>query len=80
MQINDRQLSRQKICQKISAIKTNSFDLELFTFDDIKKNSSFLHFNLYFVLKTKVFVKVGLCLLWLLRFSDEFFDAIIGDH
>ena len=35
--INDRQLSRQKIRQKISVIKTNSFDWELITFDAIKK-------------------------------------------
>ena len=35
--INDRQLLRQKIRQKISVIKTNSFDWELLTFDDIKK-------------------------------------------
>ena len=35
--INDRQLSGQKIRQKISVIKTNSFDWELLTFDDIKK-------------------------------------------
>ena len=35
--INDRQLSCQKISQKISVIKTNSFDWELLTFDDIKK-------------------------------------------
>ena len=41
--INDRQLSRQKILQKISAIKTNSFDWELFTFDDIKK---IVHFGI----------------------------------
>ena len=33
----DRQLSRQKIRQKISVIKTNSVDWELLTFDDIKK-------------------------------------------
>ena len=39
--INDRQLSRQKIRQKISVIKTNSFDWELFTFDDIKKIAHF---------------------------------------
>ena len=41
--INDRQLSRQKIGQKISVIKTNSFDLELLTFDDIKK---IVHFGI----------------------------------
>ena len=34
--------------QKISVIKTNSFG-------DIKKNSSFWHFNSHFVLKTKKF-------------------------
>ena len=50
---------RQKIRQKISVIKTNSFDWELLTFDDIK-NSSIWLFNSRFVLKTKVFVKVGL--------------------
>jgi len=37
MPIKDRQLWSQKIRQKISVIKTNSFDWELFTFDDIKK-------------------------------------------
>ena len=31
----------QKFCQKISVIKTNSFDWELFTFDDIKKIGHF---------------------------------------
>ena len=36
---------RQNIHQKISVIKTNSFD-------NIKKNSSFWHFNSLFVLKT----------------------------
>ena len=41
--INDRQLSRQKFCQKISVIKTNSFDWELLTFDDIKK---IVHFGI----------------------------------
>ena len=41
--INDRQLSRQKIRQKISVIKTNSFDWELLTFDDIKK---IVHFGI----------------------------------
>ena len=39
--INDCQLLRQTICQKISVIKTNSFDLELLTFDDIKKIAHF---------------------------------------
>ena len=39
--INDRQLSRQKNCQKISVIKTNSFDWELLNFDDIKKIVNF---------------------------------------
>ena len=43
MTINDRQLSRQKIRQKISVIKTNSFDWELLTFDDIKK---IVHFGI----------------------------------
>jgi hypothetical protein len=41
--INDRQLSRQKIRQKISVIKTNSFDWELLTFHDIKK---IVHFGI----------------------------------
>ena len=41
--INDRQLSCQKIRQKISVIKTNSFDWELLTFDDIKK---IVHFGI----------------------------------
>ena len=63
-EINDRQLSGQKICEKISVIKTNSFNWGLLTFDDIKKNSSFWLFNSLFVLETKVFfLKVGLCLL-----------------
>ena len=39
----DSQLLRQKACQKISVIKTN-------TCDDIK---NFWHFNSHFVLKTK---------------------------
>ena len=39
--INDCQLLRQTICQKISVIKTNSFDLELLTFDDIKRTVNF---------------------------------------
>ena len=39
--IDDRQLSRQKICQKISVIKTNSFDWKLLTLDDIKKTVHF---------------------------------------
>ena len=50
----DLQLSRQKIRQKFSVIKTNSSD-------DIKKNSSFWHFNSHFVLeteKTQVFVMI----------------------
>ena len=34
---------RQKIRQKISVIKTNSFDWELLTFDDIKK---IVHFGI----------------------------------
>ena len=41
--INDRQLLRQKFRQKISVIKTNSFDWELFTFDDIQK---IVHFGI----------------------------------
>ena len=41
--INDRQLSRQKFCQKISVIKTDSFDWELLTFHDIKK---IVHFGI----------------------------------
>ena len=57
--INDRQLSRQEIRQKISVIKTNSFDWELLTFDDIKKISSFWHFNSRLVLKTKLSVCKG---------------------
>ena len=43
----DLQLSRQKIRQKFSVIKTNPSD-------DIKKNSSFWHFNSHFVLKKKI--------------------------
>ena len=38
---NGRQKIRQKICQKISVIKSNSFDWELLTFDDIKKIVNF---------------------------------------
>ena len=34
---NGRQKIGQKICQKISVIKTNYFDWELLTFDDIKE-------------------------------------------
>ena len=41
--INDRQLSRQKIRQKISVIQTKSFDWELLTFDDIIK---IVHFGI----------------------------------
>ena len=41
--INDRQLSCQKIRQKISAIKTNSFDWELLPVDDIEK---IVHFGI----------------------------------
>ena len=41
--INDRQLLHQKIRQKISVIKTNSFDWEFLTFDDIKK---IVHFGI----------------------------------
>ena len=43
MTINDRQLSGQKIRQKISVIKTNAFDWELLTFDYIKK---IVHFGI----------------------------------
>ena len=49
-----RQKVSQKMCQKISVIKTNSFD-------DIKKGSSFWHFNSLFVLKpakTQIFVLI----------------------
>ena len=45
MSKTDHHLLHQKVCQKISVIKTN-------TFDDIEKNSSFWHFNSRFVLKT----------------------------
>ena len=34
---NGRQKIGQKICKKIAVIKTNFFDWELLTFDDIKK-------------------------------------------
>ena len=44
---NDGHLLRHKVRQIISVIITN-------TFDDIKINSSFWHFNLGFVLKTKI--------------------------
>ena len=40
---NDCQLSRQKICRKMSVSKTNSFDWELLTFDDIKE---IVHFGI----------------------------------
>ena len=50
MPINDCQLSRQKIRQKISVIKTNSFDWELLTFDDIKKIA---HFGIFIIQKLK---------------------------
>ena len=40
---NGCQKIRKKICQKISVIKTNSFDWELLTFDDIKK---IVHFGI----------------------------------
>ena len=55
---NGCQKISKKICQKISVIKTNSFDWELLIFDDLK-NSSFWHFNSRFVLKTKVFVMIA---------------------
>ena len=41
--INDRQLLHQKIRQKISVIKINSFDWELLTFRDIEK---IVHFGI----------------------------------
>ena len=41
--INDYQLLRQTIRQKILVIKTNSFDWELLTFDDIRK---IVHFGI----------------------------------
>ena len=41
--INDCQLSRQTIHQKISVIKTSTSDWELFTYDDIKK---IVHFGI----------------------------------
>ena len=40
---NGCQKIRQKIRQKISVIKTNSFDWELLTFDDITK---IVHFGI----------------------------------
>ena len=40
---NGRQKIRQKICQKISVIKTKSFDWELLTFDNNKK---IVHFGI----------------------------------
>ena len=48
MTINDRQLSRQKIRQKISAIKTNSFD-------DIEK---IVHFGILIHVYAKTFGKI----------------------
>ena len=51
----DRHLLRQKVCQKISVIKTTN------TSDDLKKNSSFWYFYSRFVLKkakTQVFVMI----------------------
>ena len=56
----DRHLLWQKVHQKISVIKTN-------TFDDIEKNSSFWHFNSRFVLKTtktQVFVMITEIFWW----------------
>ena len=67
--IIDNQLSRKKIRQKFSVIKTN-------TSDDIKK---IVHFGiLIHILSWKQ--KKHKCLLWLLRISDKFFDVIIGDQ
>ena len=69
MPINDRQLSRQKIGQKFSVIKTNKSD-------DIEK-------MVYFGISIHILSwrqKNHKCLLWLLRISDEFFDVIIGDQ
>ena len=66
--IMDRQLLRQKVRQKISAIKTN-------TCDDITKIFHFgiiIHVLSWRQLKHK-------CLFWLMRFSDELFDVIIND-
>ena len=64
----DRHLLHQKVLQKISVIKTN-------TFDDIKK---IVHFGiLIHVLSWRQ--KKHKCLLWLLRLSDELFDVINDD-
>ena len=60
---------RQNIHQKISVIKTKSFD-------NIKKNSSFWHFNSLFVLKT---VKTQV----LLMIAENFwrtFDILFDNH
>ena len=65
----DRHLLRQKVCQKISVIKTN-------TFDDIKRNF-ILAFLFTFCLEdnknTSIFVTQ------VLTFSDELFDVINAD-
>ena len=56
MSINDCQLWCQKICQKISVIKTNSFDWDYLLLM-ILKNSSFWHFKggFVFVMITEIF-------------------------
>ena len=68
----DRQLLRQKVCQKISVMKKT-----------LCVSSSFWHFNSRFVLKTTktpVFVCfIYLCLFSLLRFSDKLSDVIVDD-
>ena len=46
---------RQKICQKISVIKTNSFDWELLTFDHIEK---IVHFGILIHVYVKTFGKI----------------------
>ena len=74
--IIDRQLSRQKIHQKFSVIKTDSSD-------DIKKIVHFgilIHILSWRQQKLEKTVQKHKCLLWLLRFSDEIFDVIIGDQ
>ena len=63
----------QKVHQKISVIKTNSFDWELLTFDDIKK---IVHFGIlihFLSWKQKR-------LLWLLGFSDKLFDVLFDTN
>ena len=60
----------KKIRQKISVVKTN-------TSDDIKK---IVHFGILIHVLSWRQQKSVKFLLWLLRFSGEFFDAIIGDQ